>query len=377
VRDPTRYTLAPVDSLNGSDDVYDNTAMAPERPGTAVVGHPRRFCVAPMMDQTDRHCRAFFRSLSAHAYLYTEMVNARAVLRGCRERLLGFAAAEHPVALQLGGSEPAVMASAARIGEQLGYREININAGCPSDRVQEGRFGACLMAQPELVARCVEAMAAAVSLPITVKTRIGIDHQDDYASLHRFVHTVAGAGCRCIIVHARKAWLSGLSPKQNREIPPLRHDVVYRLKRDFPQVEIVINGGITDLAGCRQHLRKVDGVMLGRAPYRNPYLLATVDAELFGADDVRISREEAVLAMVDYAAGQLRQGTPLKHITRHMLGLFQGQPGARRWRRTLSERAHRPGAGVEVLQAALHERLRAAETTEVGGSLRQAARELP
>jgi len=314
----------------------------------------RRFCVAPMMDATDRHCRYFLRQLTRHALLYTEMVTAAAVLHAAREPLLGFDPAEQPVALQLGGSDPAQMAQCAPIAEDMGYVEVNINVGCPSERVRDGRFGACLMAQPALVGECVAAMRARTRLPVTVKTRIGIDDADSYEHLAHFVDTVAAGGCNTFIVHARKAWLSGLSPRENREIPPLRQELVYRLAREHPALEIVINGGITTLAQCREHLQHVHGVMLGREPYRNPYLLADVDRVLFGAMHAPPTREAVVERMAEYAARRHAAGDALHRITRHLLGLYQHQPGARAWRRHLSEQANRPGAGPGLLRDALY-----------------------
>jgi|KBSSwiStaDraftv2_1062776.scaffolds.fasta_scaffold20131_3 tRNA-dihydrouridine synthase A len=312
-----------------------------------------RFCVAPMMDWTDRHCRFFHRLLVRRALLYTEMVTAEAVLHGDRGRLLGFSAAEHPVALQLGGSGPAKLAEAAAIGADFGYDEINLNVGCPSDRVQEGRFGACLMAEPELVADCVAAMQVRVAVPVTVKCRIGIDDQDSEADLERFVSAVAGAGCRTFMVHARKAWLQGLSPKENREVPPLDYGRVYRLKAAHPELEIVINGGIGSLAEAEAHLAHVDGVALGRAAYQNPYLLAEVDRRLLGAATTPPSRREAIEALLPYAERHVRAGGRLNNIVRHILGLYHGQPRARAFRRHLSERAPREGAGADVLREAL------------------------
>ena len=312
-----------------------------------------RFCVAPMMDWTDRHCRFFHRLLVRRALLYTEMVTAEAVLHGDRGRLLGFSPAEHPVALQLGGSGPAKLAEAAAIGADFGYDEINLNVGCPSDRVQEGRFGACLMAEPELVADCVAAMQVRVAVPVTVKCRIGIDDQDSEADLERFVSAVAGAGCRTFMVHARKAWLQGLSPKENREVPPLDYGRVYRLKAAHPELEIVINGGIGSLAEAEAHLAHVDGVALGRAAYQNPYLLAEVDRRLLGAATTPPSRREAIEALLPYAERHVRAGGRLNNIVRHILGLYHGQPRARAFRRHLSERAPREGAGADVLREAL------------------------
>ncbi|MDP6831341.1 MAG: tRNA dihydrouridine(20/20a) synthase DusA [Alphaproteobacteria bacterium] len=313
----------------------------------------RRFSVAPMMEYTDRHERYFLRQISRRALLYTEMVTAEAVIHGDRERLLDFSEAEHPLALQLGGSEPGRMAMAAEIGQSFGYDEININVGCPSDRVQSGRFGACLMAEPDLVAANIGAMAAATDLPVTVKSRIGIDDQDSYDFLKRFVETVAAAGCTTFIVHARKAILSGLSPKQNREIPPLDYERVYRLKADYPELEIIINGGINDLAQCREHLANVDGVMLGRAAYQSPYMMATVDRDLFGETAPIASRAELVRTMLPYIAEQMAQGVRLHAIARHMLGLYHGQPGAKAWRRHISEHGYRPGADGSLLEAAV------------------------
>ncbi|WP_366656519.1 tRNA dihydrouridine(20/20a) synthase DusA [Fodinicurvata sp. EGI_FJ10296] len=298
-----------------------------------------RFSIAPMMDWTTRHCRRFHRSLTGCALLYTEMVTSAAVIHGDRDRLLGFDAAQNPIALQLGGSDAVEMAAAAEIGGAYGYDEININVGCPSDRVQNGRFGACLMAEPETVAACVAAMRAAVDIPVTVKTRIGIDDQDSYADLRRFVDIVAGAGCDTFIVHARKAWLNGLSPKENREVPPLDYERVFQLKSDYPELTVVLNGGLTTIADSQAALERVDGVMLGRAAYQSPYLLAAVDKEIFGLAKPVAPRTEIVDSMVDYCRAQVAAGVPLHAVTRHMLGLFQGQPGARHWRRVLSEGA--------------------------------------
>ena len=306
-----------------------------------------------MMEWTDRHCRYFLRRITRHSLLYTEMVTTGAVLQGDRGRLLRYHPEEHPLALQLGGSDPEALAECARIAESLGFDEINLNVGCPSDRVQSGRFGACLMAEPDLVARCVATMRRAVALPVTVKSRIGIDEQEEWPALRGFVTTVAEAGCTRFIVHARKAWLRGLSPKENREVPPLRYDLVYRLKAERPDLEIVLNGGVTDLAQVDRHLEHVDGVMLGRAAYQNPYLLVEVDRRHFGDGRVPLDRHGAAAAMTGYIEAELAAGTPLAAITRHMLGLFQGVPGARLWRRHLSEQAHRAGAGLAVLQDAL------------------------
>jgi tRNA-dihydrouridine synthase A len=306
-----------------------------------------------MMDWTDRHCRVFHRHITKRGLLYTEMLTTGAVIHGDRARLLGFDSCEHPVALQLGGSDPRALASAARIGADFGYDEINLNVGCPSDRVQEGRFGACLMAEPELVADCVAAMQVRVAVPVTVKCRIGIDDQDSEADLERFVSAVAGAGCRTFMVHARKAWLQGLSPKENREVPPLDYGRVYRLKAAHPELEIVINGGIGSLAEAEAHLAHVDGVALGRAAYQNPYLLAEVDRRLLGAATTPPSRREAIEALLPYAERHVRAGGRLNNIVRHILGLYHGQPRARAFRRHLSERAPREGAGADVLREAL------------------------
>lgn len=312
-----------------------------------------RFSVAPMLDWTDTHCRYFHRLLSRHALLYTEMVTTGAIIHGNRQRHLQFNAEEHPLALQLGGSNPADLAECAKIAQDYGYDEINLNVGCPSDRVQNGRFGACLMAEPELVAECVSAMRQAVSIPVTVKSRIGIDERDSYQELAQFIGTVAAAGCETFIVHARKAWLSGLSPKQNRDVPPLRYDLVFQLKRDFPQLRIVINGGIETLDASLDLLKKIDGVMLGREIYHNPYLLADVDRRIFHDDHPLRSRQEIVLALLPYIERQLQQGVRLHCIARHLLGLFHGVDGARAWRRHLSENATRHGGDSQVILDAL------------------------
>src|SRR4051812_4849569 len=307
--------------------------------------------VAPMMDWTDRHCRVLHRLLSARALLYTEMVTADAVLRGDREKLLGFDAVEHPVALQLGGSEPEKLAEAARIGEAFGYDEINLNVGCPSDRVQSGRFGACLMKEPDVVADCVAAMRSAVSIPVTVKCRIGVDDQDAEAALRDTIGLCARAGVKTFAVHARKAWLQGLSPKENRDIPPLDYDLVYRVKREHPKLTIVINGGIASLDEAEKHLAHVDGVMLGRAAYHAPAMLAEVDARFFGGEAVAL--DVAVDAYVAYAEEQLAKRVPLHALTKPMLGLFNGKPGARLFRRHLSEHVNVRSAGISVLHDAL------------------------
>ena len=311
-----------------------------------------RFSVAPMLDWTDRHCRYFLRRITRHALLYTEMVTTGAILHG-KGDYLAYHQEEHPLALQLGGSYPDALARCARLAAERGYDEINLNVGCPSDRVQNGRFGACLMGEAALVAECVAAMQAAVSIPVTVKTRIGIDDQDSYEFLRAFIDTVSAAGCDTFIVHARKAWLSGLSPKENREIPPLDYPRVYQLKQDYPQLTISLNGGVQTMADIQTHLQHVDGVMVGREAYQNPYLLAEVDRLLYDDDHVVPSRHQVVLDMVPYIEQELAKGNHLAHITRHMLGLFQGVPGARAWRRYLSENACRRDAGVPVLLEAL------------------------
>jgi tRNA-dihydrouridine synthase A len=306
-----------------------------------------------MMDWTDRHCRFFHRLLTRRVLLYTEMVTAEAILHGKRNRLLGFSEEEHPVGLQLGGSDPGKLAEAAAIGEAFGYDEINLNVGCPSDRVQDGSFGACLMAEPQLVARCIAAMQARVGVPVTVKCRIGIDDQDSEADLERFIAAIAGAGCRIVIVHARKAWLDGLSPKENREVPPLDYPRVYRLKAAHPELEIVINGGIASLGEAEAHLAHVDGAALGRAAYQNPYLLAEVDGRLFGDASPPPTRRAVLEQLVPYTERHVRNGGRLNNIVRHILGLYHGRPRARAFRRHLSELAPREGAGVEVLLEAI------------------------
>ncbi|MDO5506663.1 MAG: tRNA dihydrouridine(20/20a) synthase DusA [Pseudoxanthomonas suwonensis] len=306
-----------------------------------------------MMDWTDSACRVFHRLLAPHARLYSEMVHANAVIHGDRARLLAMDPVEHPVALQLGGSEPALLAEAARIGVAHGFDEVNLNCGCPSDRVQAGRFGACLMREPALVADSVAEMIAAVpeDVPVTVKCRLGVDDDDDFGRFMGFIDTVAAAGCRMFVVHARNAWLKGLSPKENRTVPPLRHDWAHALKRERPQLQVIVNGGIADADAAGAHLAHVDGVMLGRAAYHDPYLLHRMDVAWFGG--VLRSRADLLRALRPYVERQLAAGVPLKHITRHLLGLFLGQPGGRGFRQVLSEQAHRPGAGWEVLEQAL------------------------
>ena len=313
----------------------------------------RRFSVAPMLSWTNRYCRYFHRIMTRPSLLYSEMVTTGALLHGERDRFLDFYPEEQPVALQLGGSEPAALAECARMAEDWGYSEVNLNVGCPSDRVQSGRFGACLMATPELVADCVDAMRRACSLPVTVKHRIGIDHLDSDEQLHHFVSQVAAAGCRSFIVHARKAWLQGLSPKQNRDIPPLQYARVYRLKQDFPQLEIIINGGIMDMQQALAHMRQVDGVMLGRAAFHTPWILAQVDPLLYGAPAPVENRHQVIEQLLPLVERECARGVPLKYFTHAILGLFHGRPGAKQWRRYLSERAHLAGAGPEVLQQAL------------------------
>ena len=312
-----------------------------------------RFSVAPMMDWTDRHDRYFMRLMSKRARLYTEMVTADAVRYGDRDKLLAYNEEEHPLALQLGGSDPQALAEAAKIGEDYGYDEINLNVGCPSDRVQSGQFGACLMQEPDLVADCVAAMAAAVRVPVTVKSRIGVDDQDPQEALFGLVEKCKSVGIGHFIVHARKAWLDGLSPKENRDIPPLDYGLVYQLKQAHPDLLISINGGIETLDDCAAHLGKTDGVMLGRAPYKNPYLLASVDSHLFGDADIAPSREQVVEQLIPYAEKLVANGTPLHALTRHVMGLFQGLPGGRLWRRHLSENAPRRGDDPLILREAL------------------------
>ncbi|WP_409998218.1 tRNA dihydrouridine(20/20a) synthase DusA [Bradyrhizobium sp. SZCCHNR2012] len=312
-----------------------------------------KFSVAPMMDWTDRHCRVFHRLLSRRALLYTEMVTTGAVIHGDRKRLLGFDKSEHPVALQLGGSEPGDLATSARIGEDFGYDEVNLNVGCPSDRVKDGRFGACLMAEPGLVAACVAAMKGAVRIPVTLKCRIGIDDQDPEVALDVLARAVVAAGADALIVHARKAWLNGLSPKENRDVPPLDYDRVYRLKAALPQVPIIINGGVPSIEAAKQHLAHVDGVMLGRAAYQEPWRLLAVDPELFGEAPPHASMKDALAALEPYIARELAGGTRLHAITRHLVGAYHAVPGARAFRRHLAEYGVRPEAGIAVLRDAV------------------------
>ena len=333
-----------------------------------ITGPDHVFSVAPMMECTDRHCRMFHRQLTAHALLYTEMLTSGAILHGDRARLLAFDPCEHPVALQIGGSDPDELSEAARIGAEAGYDEINLNVGCPSERVQWGRFGASLMAEPDLVARCISAMRAAVDVPVTVKCRIGIDDQDVEADLEAFISAITEAGCRTVQVHARKAWLQGLSPKQNRTVPPLDYGRVYRLKQAHPELGIVLNGGIETIGEAEVHLGQVDGVMLGRAAYHNPAILAAVDHRFYGAERPSVSRDDVIYRMVGYVEQEVAAGTRLHQITRHMLGLYLGQPGARAFRRHLSDWANKPGVGAEVLLAALDHMKSAARTHAHAGA---------
>lgn len=335
--------------------------------------HPnRRFSVAPMLDWTDRHERYFLRLLSRHALLYTEMVTTGAIIHGDATRHLRFDPAEHPVALQLGGSEPTDMAHAAETGQTFGYDEININVGCPSDRVQSGRFGACLMAEPRQVADCVKAMQSVSDLPITVKSRVGIDDQDSDEFLQQFIETVAEAGCTTFILHARIALLQGLSPKENRDIPPLQYQRVYRMKQLYPHLEIIINGGIKTLPECTSHLQHTDGVMLGREIYQNPYLLARVDRALYDDSAQVPTRADVLAAYLPYVQQQLAEGASLQHLTRHILGIYKGEPGGRLFRRHLSEHAHRKQASISVLEdaVALAENARTRTQNEVSEDVR-------
>ncbi|WP_418641776.1 tRNA dihydrouridine(20/20a) synthase DusA [Vibrio chaetopteri] len=312
-----------------------------------------RLSVAPMLDWTDRHCRYFHRLLSSQTLLYTEMVTTGAIIHG-KGDFLAYNEAEHPVALQLGGSNPADLATCAKLAAERGYDEVNLNVGCPSDRVQNGRFGACLMAEPDLVAECVAAMREVADIPVTVKTRIGIDDQDSYEFLTKFVSTVSEkGGVDQFTIHARKAWLSGLSPKENREIPPLDYPRAYQIKKDFPHLNMAVNGGVKTLEESLEHLQHLDGVMIGREAYQNPYILAQVDQLIFGLDTPVKKRKQVVEEMYPYIERQLSNGSYLGHISRHMIGLFQAMPGARQWRRYISENAHKKGAGIEVLETAL------------------------
>lgn len=313
----------------------------------------RRFTAAPMMEWSDTHCRSFWRLLTKEAVLYSEMVTTGALIHGDRKRFLDFNASEHPLALQLGGSDPKALAECAKMAEDWGYDEVNLNCGCPSDRVQNNMIGACLMAEPALVADCMSAMQNAVKIPVTIKHRIGIDDMEDYEGMVKFVSTVASAGCKTFIVHARKAWLKGLSPKENREVPPLQYDKVVRLKQEHPELEIIINGGITSIEQSLKLLEDVDGVMLGREIYQNPYLLAEVDQRIYGVDKPVVSREEVMEGFIAYATDQVAKGVRINYMTRHILGLYQGLPGSRKFRRVISEQAYKPNAGLEVIKAAL------------------------
>jgi tRNA-dihydrouridine synthase A len=312
----------------------------------------RKFCIAPMLDCSDRHSRYFLRLFSSNILLYTEMVTAAAILHGDRDYLLGFNQEEHPVAVQIGGSDPEQLYRVAKICEEYGYDEINLNCGCPSDRVQSGHFGACLMADPGLVADCIRALGSGSSLPVTVKHRTGIDQQDEYMIFSQFAAIQIEAGAAALIVHARNAWLNGISPKQNREIPPLKYNWVYRLKQDFPDTEIIINGGVKTLQACEQHLQRVDGVMLGREAYRNPWVLRHVDTLIFGEQSRLKSRQQLLQEVYPYIERQLAQGMPLTKMVRHIIGLFHGEPNARQWRRHLSENAWRKSAGMQTLYEA-------------------------
>ncbi|MCM0611602.1 tRNA dihydrouridine(20/20a) synthase DusA [Marinobacter sediminum] len=331
--------------------------VAPKEPS-------RRFCVAPMMDWTTSHYRYLARQLSRHALLYTEMVTTGALIHGDTERFLRHDPAEYPLALQLGGSDARELAHCSKLAEQFGFNEVNLNVGCPSDRVQNNMIGACLMGHPDKVAEGVRAMIEATSLPVTVKHRIGIDGRESWDELCEFVEKVASAGCRTFIVHARIAVLEGLSPKENRDVPPLKYDWVYRLKETYPDLEIIINGGIKTFDECREHLSRTDGVMLGREAYHNPWLLAGVDAEFFGADTPVTTRHEALRAMYPFIQSELERGVYLNHISRHLLGLFHGVPGGRQFRRYISENAHKSGAGLEVIQTAL-EKVREPESPAI------------
>jgi tRNA-dihydrouridine synthase A len=314
----------------------------------------RLISIAPMMECTDRHDRYFLRLIAPHVLLYTEMVTTGALLHGDYRRFLAFDPFEHPVALQLGGSEPEKLARCARMGEEFGYDEINLNVGCPSDRVKSGQFGACLMLSPTLVAEGVAAMCAAVKIPVTVKCRIGVDQQDSYEELCRFIEIVSQAGCHVFIIHARKAWLNGLSPKENREIPPLQYDVVYQIKRDYPQLTISINGGIKTITEIDTHLHYIDGVMIGREAYSNPYFLSDIEKKYFSHSANHLNREQVIEKFIPYVEQQLKNNIKLSSMTRHVLGLFLGQKGARTWRRTLSENAHKPEMNANLLREALH-----------------------
>lgn len=313
----------------------------------------RLISIAPMMECTDRHDRYFLRLIAPHVLLYTEMVTTGALIHGDYQRFLSFDPLEHPVALQLGGSEPEKLAQCAKLGADFGYDEINLNVGCPSDRVKSGRFGACLMLDPSLVAECIAAMSEVVTIPVTVKCRIGVDHQDSYESLTHFIETIAKAGCNVFIIHARKAWLNGLSPKQNREVPPLRYEIVKQIKQDFPHFTIILNGGIKSLSDIDENLSFVDGVMIGREAYSNPYLLSEIDKKYYPSMESALSRHDVIEKFLPYVEQQLKNKVKLSSITRHILGLFQYQKGARMWRRYISEHAHQSGAGIQIIKEAL------------------------
>lgn len=313
----------------------------------------RRFCVAPMLDWSDRHQRTLMRTMSKHSLVYTEMVTTGALIHGDAQRYLKYSQSEHPIALQLGGSDPKAMALCAKMAEDAGYDEVNINVGCPSDRVQNGAFGACLMAEPELVAENVVAMQAAVDIPVTVKNRIAIDEMEEEDTLRRFLSIVSSSGCKTFVIHARKAWLSGLSPKQNRDVPPLNYELVYQMKNEFPDLEIIINGGIKDLNESKEHLTNVDGVMIGREAYHNPYSMIDVDHTIYeDTKQTQPTRMEVLESYKEYMQQQMSEGVYLKSMSRHLLGLFTGEPGAKAWRRHISENAHKEGAGIEVIEKA-------------------------
>jgi tRNA-dihydrouridine synthase A len=330
-------------------------AVSPELTINKSVVEIHPLSVAPMMDRTDRHCRYFLRQISRRTLMYTEMVTSMAILHGDKQKLLGFHQAEHPLSLQIGGDNPSDLAKCAQIAEEFGYDEVNLNVGCPSSRVQSGNFGACLMLQPEHVAECIAAMISATKLPITIKHRIGVDEVDSYQDLVKFISIVSQTGCQRFSVHARKAWLQGLSPKENREVPPLRYEDVHRLKQDFPHLSIEINGGFTSLEQVQTQLKVVDAVMIGRAAYDNPYLLALADSQIYGEATPPPSRHQIATAMLPYINSWINQGGRLNSITRHMLQLFHGQPGSRIWRRLITEQSVLPGAGVKVVEQALTE----------------------
>ena len=312
----------------------------------------RRFCVAPMLDWSDRHQRMLMRIMSKHSLVYTEMVTTGALIHGDAQRYLKFNQAEHPVALQLGGSDPQAMALCSKMAEDAGYDEVNINVGCPSDRVQNGAFGACLMAEPELVAENFSAMQAVVDIPVTVKNRLAIDDMEEEETVRRFISIVSAAGCKTFIVHARKAWLKGLSPKQNRDVPPLNYELVYQMKQEFPNVEIIINGGVDSIEACKAHLNHVDGVMMGREAYHNPYVMTDVDEQIYADKQSQKSRMDVLESYKEYMQQQMSEGVYLKSMSRHLLGLFTGEAGAKAWRRYISENAHKEGAGIEIIETA-------------------------